>query len=139
MPSTALTRSFILPAITQCSATGLPATVSVPAAAVVTDVNDVFAYASFAASASQVCAIAAGVAALRCVGAALTESSPPHPASIAAADNGAMQRNADFLFKIAPVRFVTPVNQNMCRMPTIAPSCPIPAPGVVPGPPPLTE
>ncbi|BEV50693.1 hypothetical protein BconGalA64_31920 [Burkholderia contaminans] len=117
----------------------MPATVSVPAAAVVTDVNDVFAYASFAASASQVCAIVAGVAALRCVGGALIESSPPQPASRAAADNGAIQRNADFLFKITPVGFVTPVNQNMCRMPTIAPSCPIPAPGVVPGPPPLTE
>lgn len=29
-------------------------------------------------------------------------------------------------------------NQNRCLTPTIAPSCPIPSPGVVPGPPPLT-
>ncbi|GBH26827.1 hypothetical protein BvRS1_38760 [Burkholderia vietnamiensis] len=82
----------------------MPATASAPAAAVVTDVNDVFAYDSFAASASQVCVIAAGVAALRCAGAALTESSPPQPASRAAADSGAMHNSADLLFKMAPIR-----------------------------------
>ena len=78
----------MLPWIRQCSAIGLPATFSVPAATSVTVVKTVLANVSFAASAAQLPASVPGVAALSCGNAltvgllALSTSLPPHAASV---------------------------------------------------------
>src|SRR5438445_1434470 len=87
----------MLPWIRQCSAIGLPATVSVPVATSVTEVKTVLANVSFAPSVAQLPASAPGVAAFSC-GSALTlllllpslTSLPPHAASASAAAARAM-------------------------------------------------